>query len=150
VVLLAEAPDYPTYAFGIERPQPVFTATDTMVPVRFETVEPGTLSYGNVRIAFEAIGPGDVTFSTGEYSSVNSGYWGDEAGFELTLDYLSITEWTLNFDTVGSYTITFRCFVVEDDGLGGFVEGTTIATESVVIDVEAPPRLRRREPRRQG
>jgi len=108
--------------------------------VTFATVEEGTLAYGNVRFAFEANGPGDVSFTNGAYSTVNSGNWPeDEEGFELPLQYDDTIDWTLHFSGIGEYTISFRCYVVEDDGLGNPVEGATVAEDSVQVSVVETP-----------
>jgi len=142
VALTVTVPDYPVYAFSYDVPDATYADTDVVVPVTFATVEEGTLPYGNVRFAFEAAGPEGsiVTFTSGEYTVENSGYWpGDEEGFELPLQYTDTTDWTLNFSDVGEYTIAFRCYVVEDDGLGNPIEGATIAEDSMVVSVEEIP-----------
>jgi len=114
-------------------PEQVFAGVDTVAPVTFANVEPaGDLGYDAAAIAFEATGPGDVTFTLDAYSVVNSGYWGGEAGFVLPAVHSQTGDWTLNFSEAGQYSIVFRCYEIGD-------EANPFAEDSVVVEVELAP-----------
>jgi len=133
IALVADVPVTSTYAFSYDVAEPVYVGVDTTAAVTLANVEPaGDTGYDAVRISFDAAGPGDVTFTSGEYTTVNSGYWGAEEGFALPPEYTDTVNWTLNFSAVGEYTITFRCFEIGD-------EANPFAEDSVVVNVEEPP-----------
>lgn len=125
-----------TYQFDFTVPSDIFPDTDVQVDVNFATDVEGDFGYDDVRFAFAATGPGDVTFTATDGSEIeheftNSGFWGPETGFNLPALYTATTEWTLNFSTSGSYTITFSLIEAPD--------GAVVAdiTDEVVIEVLA-------------
>ena len=125
---------YSTYAFSYEVPDIIWAEEDTEIEVTFETDFTGSLGYDAVRFSFEADGPGNVTFTATEsggqvYETVNSGYWGPDSGFPLDADYSAITDWILNFDEVGEYTITFRAYDIDD-------EANPFAQDEVTLTVD--------------
>jgi hypothetical protein len=101
-----------TYAFSYDAPANACTFSPVTVPVTFETEALGNCGYDGVIFAFSATGPGNVTFGAwdepGNYITfTNSGTWGPTGGFNLPASYSATTDWDLEFDAPGSYTINF-------------------------------------------
>lgn len=137
--VVAFAAEYSTYKFVYDAPAVVVKGEDEEVEVNvtFQTDKKGDVGYEAVRFEFEKEGPGDVTFTAtdsegDEYTFTNNGYWGPEDGFELPAEYDATTKWTLYFDNVGRYTITFKLVTV------GGEEEVVIAEDSVDIFVVSP------------
>ncbi len=100
------------YAFSYDAPAGTCTFTPVTVPVTFETVTLGNCGYEGVIFSFSATGPGNTTFGAwddlGNYHTfTNSGFWGPAGGFSLPANYSATTDWDIEFDAAGSYTITF-------------------------------------------
>jgi len=126
-----------TYRFDYSVPAGIVVNSDVMIPVTFETDEPGTEGYQGVRFYFEAEGLGEVTFkatdsNNDEYTFTNSGYWGPAAGFDLPADYSATTDWTLNFSAPGTYAITFSLI----EAPNGEVIADITETETVIVEAE--------------
>jgi len=131
VELAVVEPERSVYGFSFDGAESVGVGEDTAMEVTFASVEVKDAGYPLVRITFEADGPGEVTFTSGEYSTVNEGVWlgGD---FELPATYTDTLDWTLSFSKCGSYTITFTCFQVDE--LGEPLEDGLVAEGSAVVD----------------
>lgn len=116
----AETDGNSDYSFSYDVPAGIVYNTDTDIDVTFATDVPGTSGYDGVRFAFEATGPGDVTFKATdtedtEHTFTNSGYWGPGGGFDLPIEYSATTTWTLNFSSGGQYDIDFSLIYADDD-----------------------------------
>jgi len=124
---------YSTYKFVYDVPLLVIAGEESIIDVTFETDEEGTLGYDDVRFKIEADGPGVVTFTAGNHSFEDTGFWGPAEGFALPASYTATTQWTLEFSEDGQYNITFSLIEAPD---GDVVAGITQDQE---IDVEAVP-----------
>jgi len=134
-----------TYTFEYDLPEAVVVDSDVDVDVTFETDVPGTEGYEGVRFAFDAGGPGDVTFTAtdsegDEYTFTNEGNWGPSAGFDLPAEYSSTTTWTLNFSEVGEYTINFSLIDAESgEVVAGITDSVTVNVQALSADIKIDP-----------
>lgn len=125
-----------TYEFSYEAPEAIVIGNDVNVDVTFSTDMLGTEGYEGVRFYFEAVGPGDASFTATDseanvFTFTNSGYWGPAVGFSLPADYTATTTWTLNFSTAGEYTIEFSLIYADsDDVITAGSETFSVQTES--------------------
>ena len=134
---LDPVPENSTYVFTYDFDDKISPGVDVYADVTFATEFLGLAGYDNVRFAFEAEGPGDVTFKAEDsegtlHTFTNEGFWGPAAGFDLPAEYSETTVWVLNFSEYGEYTITFSLIEAPD--------GPTVAgiTDSVEVSVGVP------------
>lgn len=128
-----------TYSFDYDIPYDILVqGVDHDFDVTFENDDPaGDIGYDAVRFSFEKEGPGDVVFTATDsnddtYIQTNTGYWGPGSGFPIAATYSATTTFTLNFSEPGTYTITFNCFEIGD-------EGNPFASDFVVVEVAEVP-----------
>jgi len=126
-----------TYEFVYDIPDLIVACEEFVVPATFETDELGAVGYYGVRFKFEATGPGDVIFKAtdseeDEHTFVDSGYWPPSAGFNLTADYSTTTDWSLNFSEPGEYNITFSLIEAPNGDVIAGIEGSEDVTVRAV------------------
>ena len=120
-----------TYTMETQYPDPILAGDEETMSVTIAPLDEGLIGYEATWVRIEAEGPGDATFTLpddafgGEAIVIeNSGEYGPLEGYELAFDYNEVLNWTVEFDSVGEYTITLE-LIADVDG-----------TEVVLADAE--------------
>lgn len=129
---------YSEYEITNTLPENLVVGVEAQVDTTLATKVKGTAPYKKVRMYFETSVPdgGSLTYKmtdsqSHEFTFVNSGEWGPEAGFELPVEYSATTPVKVTASVAGTYTTTTK--------LVDLSTGRTIIEGSATLDAIAAP-----------
>jgi hypothetical protein len=105
------------YDFTVTQPENIIAGQDVHATVTLAAKTLGIVGYENALIIFKVTKkPTDestVSFTATDslgntITQTNSGVWGPPQGFPIDANYNASTDWTLNFDVAGDYTIELK------------------------------------------